>query len=266
MNNLKTLSCEEIIYIHERLTVDAEKSEDPISPPGIKDMGLLESAVSRQFAGFNGILKYADPIANAATLCYGICSNHSLHNGNKRTALVSLICHLDKNGITFTDKATQSVLYTFMLNVAKHEFANKSRSRSCDQSDSEVKAMTEWIRKKTRNIEKGERSLSYAELERVLRSHGITVEHKGNTADLIKNREEKKGWFRREKTLIKEKVANVPWWPGRSVGKNLIKSIRKQARLTVDDGVDSAQFYGTEITPDDYIQRYKITLRRLAKT
>lgn len=266
LNNLKTLSCEEIIYIHDRLTADAENSEDPISPPGIKNMGLLESAVSRQHAGFDGRLKYADPISNAATLCYGICNNHPLHNGNKRTALVSMICHLDKNGITFTDRATQNVLYSFMLSVAKHDLAKKARSKAHDQSDAEIIAMTEWITKKTRKIEKGERSLSYPELERILKGHGITIELKGNTADLVRYIEETRGWFRREKYQRKDKIANVPWWPGRSVGKNLVKSIRKQANLTVEDGVDSAQFYGIEITPDDYIQRYKTTLRRLAKT
>jgi death-on-curing family protein len=266
LSNIKTLSHDEIVYIHNRLTIDAESSDDPISPPGIKNMGLLESAVARQYAGYDGHLKYSDPISNAATLCYGICSNHALHNGNKRTALVSLICHLDKNGITFTEKATQNVLYSFMLDVANHGFVKKNRSKNHDQSDVEVKEMTDWIRKKTRKIEKGERSLSYPELERALRNHGVIVEHKGNTADLFRCREETKGWFRKEKVLVKEKVANVPWWPGRSVGKNLVKSIRKQAKLTVDDGVDSAQFYGTEITPDDYIQRYKTTLHRLAKT
>jgi death-on-curing family protein len=261
------LAYEDIIYIHERLVVDASNSDDPISPPGVKDKGLLESAVFRQYAGYGGSLKYDKPITNAATLCYGICSNHPLYNGNKRTALVSLICHLDKNGMTFTHKVNQSVLYSFMVNVAKHEFAKKKKQKNHDQSDGEIDAMADWIRKRTRKLEKGERSLSYAELEKVLKFHDIHVELKGNTADLVRFNKVRKGWWMRKETVLeKERVANVPWWPGRSVGKNLIKSIRRQAGLTAQDGVDSAQFYGIEITPDDYIQKYRTTLRRLAKT
>ena len=89
LSKIEMISMDDVIYIHERLVVDAQESDDPISPPGVKDHGLLESAISRQHAGYDGQLKYDDPIANAATLCYGICCNHALHNGNKRTALVS---------------------------------------------------------------------------------------------------------------------------------------------------------------------------------
>lgn len=163
-----------MIEIHERLVIDAAESDDPISPPGIKNEGLLESAISRQEAGFGGQLKYGDPISNTATLCYGICSNHPLHNGNKRTALVSLLCHLDKNGITFNDRTNQDNLYSFMLNVASHKIASKKKlQKRHDHSDAEVEAMASWIKKRTRKIEKGERSISYSELERILRDHDI---------------------------------------------------------------------------------------------
>lgn len=129
--------------------------------------------------------------------------------------------------------------------------------------------MADWVRKRTRKIEKGERSISYPELEKILRQHDIYFENqKNNYVDVIKYSVEikKKGWFGQEEVRVGRKVANIPCWPGRTVGKNLIKSIRKQAGLTHADGVDSALFYGTETTPDDFIQKYKKVLTKLAKT
>ncbi len=270
MSKIEMISMDDVIYIHERLVVDAQESDDPISPPGVKDHGLLESAISRQHAGYDGQLKYDDPIANAATLCYGICCNHALHNGNKRTALVSMLCHLDKNGYTFNNRTNQQDLYSFMINVARHSLVNKKKlKKTTDISDLEVTAMTQWISKRSRRIEKGERTLSYSDLEKLLRQHDIYFEnHKNNYVDVIKysTQKQRTSWFTSKEIQISEKIANIPYWPGRTVGKGLIKSIRQKAKLTADDGFDSALFYGTETTPDDFVQKYKKVLRMLAKT
>lgn len=270
MPNIETLTIDDVIEIHDKLVIDADQSEDPIFPPGIKNKGLLESAIARQYAGFGGKLKYDGPISNAASLCYGICSNHPLHNGNKRTALVALLCHLDKNGFTFNNRTNQDNLYSFMLNVASHKIASKKKlKKSHDQSDVEVEAMTDWIRKRTRKIEKGERSVSYPELERILREHDVYFEnHKNNYVDVVKYSVEKRriNIFSTKDIRVSKKVANIPFWPNRTVGKNLVKSIRSQAGLTHNDGVDSALFYGVETPPDDFIQKYKKVLSKLAKT
>lgn len=271
---IETLTKADIVEIHHRLVIDAADSDDPISPPGIKNEGLLESAVARQQAGFGGKLKYDDPISNAASLCYGICSNHPLHNGNKRTALVSLLCHLDKNGFTFNSRTNQDNLYSFMLKVAAHRLVNTKKLRKDihvkhDHSDLEVEVMTEWIRKRTRKIEKGERLVSYSELEKILKSHDVYFEnHNNNYVDVVKYVEDVKiiNLFHVESVRTARKVAHIPYWPGRTVGRNLVKSIRKQANLTYSDGVDSALFYGTETPPDEFIQRYKKVLDKLAKT
>ena len=49
----------------------------------------------------------------------------------------------------------------------------KKKIKGHDQSDLEVAAMADWIRKRTRRIEKGERSLSYPEFEKILKNHGV---------------------------------------------------------------------------------------------
>ena len=271
MSTIVTLSVEEVAAIHDRLTEDAANSDDPISPAGIKNEGMLHSAVARQQAGYGSVLKYSNQISNAASLCYGICGNHPFHNGNKRTALVSLLSHLDKNGYTFKTGTNQNILYSFLLSVAGHTIVPKKKIKGHDQSDLEVAAMADWIRKRTRRIEKGERSLSYPEFEKILKNHGVYFEnHKNNYVDVVMYRMErrKKGWFGlgSEEVEVREKVANIPYWPGRPVGKKLVKSVRKQAELTHADGVDSALFYGTETPPDEFIQKYRKVLSKLAKT
>lgn len=272
------LSVNDVIFIHERLTDDAAQSSDPISPSGIKSEDGLHSAVSRQESGFGGNLKYPDAISNAATLCYGVCLNHPFHNGNKRAALVSLLCHLDKNDITFSSKVSQDDLYNFMLRIADHSILTKKEKSKIkgDISDHEVKAISLWLKRKTRKFNKSERSISYNELEQVLRGFNIYFENRdGNYVDLVLRdtveREVKVGLFKKKKMIVEdvcEKLANIPYFPGtgRSVGKNLVKSIRKQCNLTCEFGVDSEVFYGKETSPDFYISSYRKVLSRLAKT
>lgn len=267
LNGIQTLSKEDVIEIHDRLTLDALNSEDPISPPGIKSEELLESAIARQYVGYSGKLKYGTALSNAATLCYGICCNHALHNGNKRTALVTLLCHLDKNDLTFKDNVNQNLLYIFMLNIAGHTLVPKKQAKGKnDQSDLEITEMTNWLQKKTRKFEKGERNLSYHEFEKALREFDVFFEnHKGNYIDVIKYTTKTK-LITRQKYRVGEKVANIPYFPGRIIGKNLIKSVREKAGLTYKDGVDSALFYGTQSPPDEFIAKYRKTLQKLAKT
>jgi len=128
VDGVQTLSYREVLEIHNVLVEDFEKSKDPIEPPGLRDNGeLLESAVNRQFVGMENEFKYPKPIINAATLCYGVCCNHSFYNGNKRTALVSLLCHLDKNNLTLKEDVTQKDLYRLMLRIASHKLVSPKK-------------------------------------------------------------------------------------------------------------------------------------------
>lgn len=58
---------------------------------GVKSFNLLSSAVSRQETEFGGVQKWSDEYHKMATLLYGITKNHAFEDGNKRTALLSLL-------------------------------------------------------------------------------------------------------------------------------------------------------------------------------
>ena len=268
VNGIKTLSVEEVISIHDTLTKDFESSDDPISPPGVKNMGLLESAVGRQLSGFGGFYKYKTPIENAASLCYGVCCNHSLHNGNKRTALVTLLCHLDGNGLTFNNRANQDEMYKFMVKVARRGFMPKKFKG--DGSDFEIQAMVKWIKSRTRKVQKSERWITFRELKQKLKPFGIEFgTPKNNYVDVIKTVKVKKpkNLFWTKEVEEKQIIANIPFFKdGAYVGKKVIRTIRKNGKLMPENGIDSDLFYGQESNPDMFIMKYKKTLKRLAKT
>lgn len=55
---------------------------------GVRDLGALESAISRPFATFDRMDLYPDPAGKAAAVLESILINHPFIDGNKRTAYV----------------------------------------------------------------------------------------------------------------------------------------------------------------------------------
>lgn len=254
-----------MLNIHEVLVRDFAATPDPIQPPGIRGSGdLLQSAVARQHVGLGEQLKHSDSLSNAATLCYGVCCNHAFHNGNKRTALVALLCHLDRNGLTLQDTVAQDELYAFMLKIAAHRFA--PRKPRHDSSDIEIKEIKRWLHRNTRKIKKGERVVTYRELRRILRQFDIELENpRHNYIDVVRYNWKRKSLFG-PKERVGIRIAHIGYpGDGVEVGRQALKIIREQAGLTENDGYDSEMFYSAQTTVDKFVMRYKGTLRRLAK-
>ncbi|MFO3705799.1 type II toxin-antitoxin system death-on-curing family toxin [Xanthomonas codiaei] len=263
---VKHLTFEEVVYIHDVLTEDFSSTSDPLSPPGMREDGrLLQSAIDRQHVGFGEKLKYEDSLDNAATLCFGVCRNHGFHNGNKRCALVSLLCHLDKNGFTVKGEVEQEELYKLMLRIASRHFAPKIAT--ADSADVEVASISRWLKSRTRRTDKAERVITYRELRKILRRFNVELENpKGNFVDVVKYE-----WKRSFPIFGKlewrgRRVDHIAYpRDGATVGKKIIRSIREKCKLDQDNGCDSANFYGNDIAVDQFIQKYKQTLKRLAK-
>jgi death on curing protein len=66
---------------------------------GLRDMALLESAVSAPQATFGGTSVYSDLIDVAAAYLFYLCRNHPFLDGNKRTALGACLVFLRLNGV-----------------------------------------------------------------------------------------------------------------------------------------------------------------------
>jgi death-on-curing protein len=261
---VQTLSALEVASIHEVLAADFAAAADPISPPGVKSQHLLESAVSRQLAGYVDKLKYDTAVLNAAALTYGICSNHPFHNGNKRTSLVAMLCHLDKNDLTFEEHIGHNQLYDFMLKIASHGFSTKGLA--ADQSDQEVEEMARWIRKRTRKVERGERIVTFRELKSILSTYGFEFEDlKANSCDLVRY-EEKSAWLGLKRKSHRTRIMRMAYpGDGQVVGRSLLREVRDRCGLAERDGVDSYSFYSKTRPADYFVATYRGTLRRLAK-
>ena len=86
---------------------------------GIRDKGILESAIGRPFQTFDGKDLYPDPIDKAAAIFESIVSNHPFVDGNKRTAYVLMRLILKRNQLDI--EVDQEVKYDFVIRAAKGE-------------------------------------------------------------------------------------------------------------------------------------------------
>ena len=89
---MKKLSVERVIQIH-RLMIAETGGLD-----GIRDEGLLESAVIAPYQTFDNESLYKTTEAKAARLGYSLINNHPFADGNKRTGMMAMLLFLDING------------------------------------------------------------------------------------------------------------------------------------------------------------------------
>ena len=104
------LNVSELIKLHEKLVAATSGSS------GIRDKGLLESAVLSCYQTFDSADLYPSVIEKAARLAYAVSKNHPFVDGNKRVAVTSMLVMLRLNGINLS--FTQRELVTLGLGVA----------------------------------------------------------------------------------------------------------------------------------------------------
>jgi len=66
---------------------------------GIRDNGLLDSALNAPFQSFNNEELYPSIQGKAARLCYSIINNHPFIDGNKRTGILVMLIFLKVNHV-----------------------------------------------------------------------------------------------------------------------------------------------------------------------
>jgi death-on-curing protein len=117
---------ETVIAIHHRQISEHGGSE------GLRDEGLLASAVARP----QNVLAHAQPppdlAALAAAYAYGIARNHPFVDGNKRTALVAARTFLLLNAVNL--EANQDEKYLTFLQLAQGTLTEEQ--------------LADWIRKR----------------------------------------------------------------------------------------------------------------------
>lgn len=106
-------SKEKVMLLH-RLLIEETGGED-----GIRDVGLLESALEAPYMTFDGKDLFPTKEEKAARLCAGLVSNHAFVDGNKRIGVYVLLTFLEVNGISL--EVTDEELIEIGLSLAKSE-------------------------------------------------------------------------------------------------------------------------------------------------
>ncbi len=104
------LTLTELMYVAER-TLGSEV--------GVRDHGLLQSALARPEATVFGTDAYPDLDEKAAALMHSLARDHALVDGNKRLALAATIAFLGINGRRLT--LTNDEAYELVMSIAAGE-------------------------------------------------------------------------------------------------------------------------------------------------
>lgn len=108
------LSLEDVLLIHKN-QIELYGGAD-----GIRDLGLIESAINQPMATFDGVSLHPSLFEKAAAYLYYLCKNHPFTDGNKRVALASSLIFLDMNGYDILDP--DEILYDFVIGVAEGKY------------------------------------------------------------------------------------------------------------------------------------------------
>jgi death-on-curing protein len=103
---MKYLTVDLVLRIHER------QIERFGGDPGLRDAGLLDSALAQPRAAFGGQSLYPTLEEKAAALAFSLVMNHPFVDGNKRTAAAAMLMFLSRNGYTVyaTDEEFESII------------------------------------------------------------------------------------------------------------------------------------------------------------
>ena len=101
------LTKKQLLLLHEELITETGGSA------GIRDEGLLDSALAAPFQSFEGHIPYPSLQQKAARLGYGLVKDHPFVDGNKRIAAHAMLVFLALNGIEI-DYTQEELADTFL--------------------------------------------------------------------------------------------------------------------------------------------------------
>ncbi|MEP6926144.1 MAG: type II toxin-antitoxin system death-on-curing family toxin [Ginsengibacter sp.] len=103
----------DILKLHE-LSIQKYGGSD-----GVRDEGLLDSAIARPFQTFDGADLYISTIEKAAAIAESIIINHPFIDGNKRTGFLTMLAILKIGKMNLT--ANEEDAYQFTISISTGE-------------------------------------------------------------------------------------------------------------------------------------------------
>lgn len=116
----------EFLTLAEVLAIHDAQLERFGGAPGVRDLGLLESAISMPQAGFGGAFLHQSLHEMAAAYAYHISENQPFIDGNKRTALAACLVFLELNDCTVDDP--KGLLFDAMIKIGTRRMTKAGMS------------------------------------------------------------------------------------------------------------------------------------------
>jgi len=86
---------------------------------GVRDEGLMESAIARPYQTFDGEDLYPSLFEKAAAIAESIIINHPFNDGNKRTGFLAMLAILYKDDLSIA--LPNETIYEFIIKIATGE-------------------------------------------------------------------------------------------------------------------------------------------------
>ncbi|HEY2009835.1 MAG TPA: type II toxin-antitoxin system death-on-curing family toxin [Rhizomicrobium sp.] len=264
----QSLSTHDVLKAHYLVANHFYQVGQGMGGMGPRDMGLLQSAVYRQVASFQGQLKWQNLFDTSATLFFGLIKDHPFYDANKRTAFLCVLLQLYKSGWCPSIPAKE--LEDFTVEIAENGLSKHQRFKALKdrESDPEIRFISWYLRKNTRRMDRNFYAVTYNQLQTILNRFDYALANpRGNHIDVVKVRIQKPflGIIGSTKEVhIKLGQIGFPRWTA-EVGKGAIKTVRQITNLTHEDGVDSASFFKGLDTLQSLITSYHDPLMRLAE-
>ncbi len=104
------------LTLDEALAIHADQMRRYGGAPGVRDLGLLRSALAMPAATFGGEFLHTTLPEMAAAYLFHIARNHPFVDGNKRAALMSALVFLGLNGLRL--EARPDAIFDLVQGVA----------------------------------------------------------------------------------------------------------------------------------------------------
>jgi death-on-curing protein len=182
-----TIGLHEVFQAHFLLIDFFFDVGEGIGGVGPKNMNLLHSALSRQFAEYGGKPKWSDRIHICGSLMYGLIKNHPFHDANKRTASLTSILHLQKIGRT--PVIAHNEFEDFTVDIAEDSLHRYEGYNEFVQygSDADVMFIARYLKRATRQIDLRVKQITYNELNAIISKRNMYLDNpNGNRIDLIR--------------------------------------------------------------------------------
>jgi death-on-curing family protein len=234
--------------IHFALAKIFESENDPISPAGVKSKEMLESACERPNTGIGGVYKYKTLEEKSAALFHSLTKNHPFHNGNKRTALVSLLTALYRNDKIINRNIADDDIYDFVVSVTADEYPTKNHGLTVDGI---VDAIARWVKRNSTPIKARPTGMKTRNFIDKCITAGAHCKNSSGGSYVVSH---KRASIRISKST-------------RQLNGNVVKQFLNKLGLSEHDaGITMEEFQEGINGEREQIYRYMTALRRLAKT